>query len=174
MSDFDKLIQSMYRGIGHLYTHVPELARFWGQRFDALQFDDVPFVPLAKPLHACRIALITTGGVHLTDQPPFDMVDPRGDASFRVIPADTPRERLMITHDYYDHRDAEQDLNILLPIMLLREVAQAGQIGSLATCYGFMGHIEPPHVDTLVQQTAPQVAGKLKQDQVDAVLLTPA
>ncbi len=174
MSDFDKLIQNIYRGIGHLYTHVPVLARFWGQRFDALQFDDVPFVPLHKPLHACRIALITTGGVHLTDQPPFDMADPRGDASFRVIPADTPRERLTITHDYYDHSKAEQDLNILLPIMLLRELAQAGQIGSLATCYGFMGHIEPPHIDTLVQQTAPQVAGKLKQDRVDAVLLTPA
>lgn len=174
MSDIDKLIQNLYRGIGHLYTHVPALARFWGQRFDALQFDDVPFVPLRKTLPQCRIALVTTGGVHLTDQPPYDMADPRGDAGFRIIPADTPRERLTITHDYYDHTDAEQDLNILLPIMLMRELAHAGTIGSLATCYSFMGHIEPPHIDTLVQQTAPQVAGKLKQDQVDAVLLTPA
>jgi D-proline reductase (dithiol) PrdB len=49
-----------------------------------------------------------------------------------------------------------------------------GHIGSLATCYSFMGHIEPPHIETLLRRTAPQVAGKLKQEQVDAVLLTPA
>ena len=33
---------------------------------------------------------------------------------------------------------------------------------------------EPPHVETLLRVTAPQVAGKLKQERVDAVLLTPA
>lgn len=174
MSDFDRLLQRFYRGLGQLYTHVPELARLWGSTFDALRFEHVPFASLRKPLSQCRLALITTGGVHLTDQPPYDMADPRGDPTYRVIPADTPRTRLMITHDYYDHSDAERDLNILLPIALLRELAQRGQIGALATCYSFMGHIEPPHVDTLIQQTAPQVVGKLKQEQVDAVLLTPA
>jgi D-proline reductase (dithiol) PrdB len=118
--------------------------------------------------------VITTGGVHLTDQPPYNMADPRGDPTFRTIPAGTPRARLAITHDYYDHRDAERDLNILFPIELLRELAARGHVGALATCYSFMGHIEPPHVETLIKITAPQVAGKLKQDQVDAALLTPA
>jgi D-proline reductase (dithiol) PrdB len=80
----------------------------------------------------------------------------------------------MITHDYYDHRDAEQDLTVLFPIQRVRELVAKGHIGSLATCYGFMGHIEPPHVATLTQQTAPQVAAKLKQESVDAVLLSPA
>lgn len=102
------------------------------------------------------------------------MADSHGDPSFRVIPADTARDQLMITHDYYDHRDAEADLNILYPLALLRELAAAGRIGAVASGYGFMGHIEPPHVETLLHKTAPQVAGMLRQEQVDAVLLTPA
>ena len=153
---------------------MPALARRWGRRFDALTFAEMPFTPLRKPLRACCLALITTGGVHLREQPPFAMNDPRGDPSYRVIPADTPYVRLTITHDYYDHRDAERDLNILFPLELFRDLARRGQIGSLATCYSFIGHIEPPHVTTLLRRIAPQVAGVLKQEQVEAVLLTPA
>jgi len=150
------------------------LARSWGRRFDALTSDDVPFTRLRKPLHACRIALITTGGVHLRTQQPFDMGDSRGDPSFRAIPADTPAEQLTITHDYYDHRDAERDLNILFPLALGRELVARGALGSLGTGYSFMGHIEPPHVETLLRRTAPEVARRLRQEQIDAVLLTPA
>jgi D-proline reductase (dithiol) PrdB len=170
----DTIRQHIYHLVGHLYTRVPALARRWGRRFDALTFAEVPFTPLRKPLRACRLALITTGGVHLREQPPYNMADPRGDPSYRVIPTDTPYARLTITHDYYDHRDAERDLNILLPIALFRNLAQGGHIHALATCYSFMGHIEPPHIATLLRVTAPQVASKLKQEQVDALLLTPA
>ena len=47
-------------------------------------------------------------------------------------------------------------------------------LARLADGYGFMGHIEPPHVQTLLARTAPEVAGRLKQQRVDCVLLTPA
>jgi D-proline reductase (dithiol) PrdB len=174
MPDGATIRQRIYHLIGRLYSRVPALARRWGRSFDALAFGDIPFVPLHTPLDQCRLALITTGGVHLRDQPPYDMADPRGDPSYRIIPAGTPPAQLTITHDYYDHSDAERDLNILLPIGLLRELAERRQIGALATCYSFMGHIEPPHVETLLKTSAPQVAGKLKRDRVDAVLLTPA
>lgn len=166
--------QQWHRAVGKLLTDVPELARLWGRLFPAQRFNSVPFVTLQKPLRACRAALVTTGGVHLTDQQPFDMQDSRGDPSFRAIPADAPPERMMITHDYYDHRDAERDLNILLPLQLMRELAARRVIAGLATAYSFMGHIEPPHVATLLQDTAPQVAGLLKQEEVDIALLTPA
>ena len=174
MPDGDTIRQRIYHLIGALYSRVPALARRWGRGFDALSFEDVPFTHMRKPLRECRLALITTGGVHLRDQPPYDMADPRGDPTYRTIPAGTPPERLTITHDYYDHTDAERDLNILFPLALFRELAERGRIGSLATCYSFMGHIEPPHIDTLLDVTAPQVAGKLKQENVDAALLTPA
>lgn len=174
MPDGDTIRQRIYHLIGDLYTRVPFLARRWGRRFDALSFMDVPFVPLRKPLQSCRLALVTTGGVHLRAQPPYNMADPRGDPTYRIIPAETPATELTITHDYYNHQDAERDLNILFPLDLFRTLARDKHIGSLATCYSFMGHIEPPHVETLLRTTAPQVVGKLKQDKVDAVLLTPA
>ncbi len=62
---------------------------------------------MRRRLPECRIAVITTGGVHLVDQAPFDMADPHGDPSYRIIPVGTPRSRLTITHNYYDHSDAE-------------------------------------------------------------------
>jgi len=37
-----------------------------------------------------------------------------------------------------------------------------------------MGHIQGSHINALMDETAPQVAAMLKQDRVDAVLLTPA
>lgn len=174
MQAFDRVRKLMGSALGQLYSHVPELARAWGQSFDALSGAAVPLAPLTRPLRACRLAFITTGGVHLRSQPPFDMADSRGDPSYRAIPAATPAPELTITHDYYDHRDAERDLNILLPIELGRTLAERGVLGGLGTCYSFMGHIEPPHVATLLRQTAPEVAQLLRHEQVDAVLLTPA
>ncbi len=159
---------------GQVFSQVPALARTWGRSFPALRFDTVPFAPIDKPLADCRIALVTTGGVHRRDQPPFDMRDSRGDASYRRIAAATPDSELTITHDYYNYSDVLRDFNILFPRSLLAGLAQRGIIGDLADCFSFMGHIEPPHLDTLVGQTAPEVAEQLRQEQVDAVLLTPA
>jgi D-proline reductase (dithiol) PrdB len=174
MLERDRLRQRLSRAYGRLLSHLPALARRWGRSFGAVTSDDVPFVRLRKPLRACRLALVTTGGVHLRTQPPFDMADSRGDPSYRAIPADTHNEQLTITHDYYDHRDAERDLNILFPLALGRELVAQGVVGSLGTGYSFMGHIEPPHVETLLRRTSPEVARRLRQEQVDAVLLTPA
>jgi D-proline reductase (dithiol) PrdB len=170
----DWLRQRWSRAYGRLLTRVPALARRWGRGYDAVGGADVPLVGLGKPLSACRLALVTTGGVHLRAQRPFDMGDSRGDPSVRAIPADTPVEDLTITHDYYDHRDAERDLNILFPLALGRELVAMGALGGLGTGYSFMGHIEPPHVATLLRRTAPEVARRLRREQVDAVLLTPA
>nr|MCU0491870.1 hypothetical protein [Chloroflexaceae bacterium] len=60
MSDFDFIRQRISRAYGQFLSQVPWLARAWGSSFDALNFDDVPFVPLRKPLRQCRLALITT------------------------------------------------------------------------------------------------------------------
>ncbi len=170
----DSLLHLLYQGVGQVFSRSPALARLWGSTFNALRFGETPFAAMRTPLDRARIALITTGGVHTVDQQPYDMNDPRGDPTFRAIPADIARDQLTITHDYYDHRDAEKDLNILFPLELFRELEQLQIIGSLATCYSFMGHIKPPYVETLLCTTAPQAAGMLKQDRVDAVLLTPA
>jgi D-proline reductase (dithiol) PrdB len=119
--------------------------------------------------------VVSTAGVHHRSQQKFNMADSNGDPSFRVLDAGTIEKDYAITHDYYDHRDAERDLNIIFPIARLKEMQASGYIGRLARLhFSFMGHILGPHVDTLVGETAPRVATMLKEDQVDAVLLTPA
>jgi D-proline reductase (dithiol) PrdB len=118
---------------------------------------------------------VTTAGVHLKAQRPFDMEDPEGDPSYRVIPAEVSPASLTITHDYYDHRDADKDINIVLPITRLGELAAAGVIGAVAPShYSFMGHIDGAKLATLVHETAPRLGESLRGEGVDAVFLTPA
>lgn len=162
------------RLLAQFFTALPELGELWAQTFRTVTITPTPLAFPTKPIAELRIALVTTGGVHGLYQPPFVMSDSRGDPSYRTIPANASPEQLMITHDYYDHTDAEHDLNILFPLERFRELVARGEVGALGTCYSFMGHIEPPHLHTLIHRTAPEVAGKLKQERVDAVLLTPA
>lgn len=158
-----------------LYKHVPWLASRWARRRRFVEGRDIPWAPLAKPLPASVLALVTTAGVHLKSQEPFDMDDPDGDPSFRVIPAASPRADLIITHKYYDHASADRDINVVLPLDRLRELVAEKRIGGIGPfAYGFMGHIDGPHVGTLMESTAPAVARRLKADRADAVLLTPA
>ena len=102
------------------------------------------------------------------------MLDPMGDSSYRIIDPGTIEENFTITHDYYDHRDANKDLNIVFPITRLAEMANAGIIRGVAKQhYSFMGHISGLNLDRLIEQTAPAVAAQCRQNQVNAVILTP-
>lgn len=160
---------------------IPAVAQLWARKSAARTSHvvdvsgGIPFTPLTKPLAKCRVALITTGGIHLPEQAAFDMTNPDGDAGYRVIPGDADLTRLTITHKYYDHSDADADRNIIFPLNHLRDLARQAIIGSVAPRhFGFMGHIDGELIAVLNQQTAPAVAARLRQDQVDCVLLTPA
>ena len=135
----------------------------------------IPWCPARKPLAQSKIALVTTAGLHHRGQRPFDMLDPRGDPTFRVIDGEAIETDYAITHDYYDHRDADRDLNVVFPIARLKEMLAAGVIGALSERhFAFMGHITGDHVERLTEEFTPQVAAMAKEDRVDAVLLTPA
>jgi len=159
-----------------LITRFPRLFDLekYAASTDSLNTRGIPWTPFTKGLKNARVALVTTGGVHLPSQEPFNMVDPNGDPTYRALPVDTPPEGYTITHDYYDHSDADKDLNVVFPVFRLLELAKEGFIKEAAPVnYGFMGHIVGPHVETLMKKTAPEVAGLLKKDGVNAVLLTP-
>jgi len=102
------------------------------------------------------------------------MKDREGDPSYRTIDLTRPLSSLMITHDYYDHTDADKDINIVFPVERLKEFEKEGFVGRIAgRHYSFMGHIIGRHIPTLVGTSAPEIARKLKKDNVDVVLLTP-
>ena len=116
-----------------------------------------------------RIALITTAGLHFRDAPAFNFTD----ASFRPIPVEADAGSLVMSHSSanFDRSGFVEDVNLVYPIDRFRELEAAGQIGSLADIhYSFMGAGLTPDA---YEETASQVAGMLKQDNVDAVFLTP-
>ncbi len=129
-----------------------------------------PFVRPEKPLEDSRLALVTTGGVHLPEQQRFDIDDPAGDCTYREIP--TSAEVLTWTHAYY-RPDEGSDLDAVFPLQTLRRLAEDGLVGELGPRhFSFMGAIHDP--TPLIEETAPAVAGKLIGDGVDVVLLTPS
>jgi D-proline reductase (dithiol) PrdB len=129
-----------------------------------------PFVRPEKPLERARVALVSTGGVHLPDQVRFDIDDPAGDCSYREIP--TQAELLTWTHAYY-RPDEGSDLDAVFPLWTLRDLVEDGLVGEPGPRhFSFMGAIQDP--TPLVEKTAPEVARKLLEDGVDAVLLTPS
>ena len=115
-------------------------------------------------------ALITTAGVHLENQPVFDVE--AGDYTVRFIPSTTQDEDLMISHTHFDRSDADQDINCVFPLTRLRELAAEGIIKDVAANhYGLMGYI--PNTKPLIEETIPLIIKQLKDDQVDAVILNP-
>ena len=133
----------------------------------------VPWTNLSKPLEQCRVALVTTAGVHMKDQKPFDTGAKKGDASYREIPSNASKDDYQISHTHYDHSEADKDINCVFPIDRLRELVSEGFIGSVANIsYGFMGFILKPLHDQL-KVNAKKVAQELLAEKVDVVLLTP-
>jgi len=123
-----------------------------------------------KPREKSRVALITTGGVHLKNQAPF--TPKNGDHSFRLIPRNTLHSELTVTHGHYDETDVRADVNCLLPMDRLEELVAEGYVDSAASSHiSFMGYI--PDVGPLVNETAPEAAQILLEDGVDIAILTP-
>jgi len=162
------------RLIAKLLARFPFLAKRSVAAYQPPELGEIPWTQVTKKLNESIIALVTTAGVHHRAQKPFDMEDHNGDPSFRVIDVTKAFTDLIITHDYYDHADADKDINIVFPVDRLKEFKQEGLIGKVAdTHYGFMGHITGSHLPTLINKTAPEVARLLKKAGVDIVLLTP-
>ncbi len=167
---------SVIVGLGaRLFTWSRSLTAFWARHATVLAHPDTPWTPLRRDPRECTVALVTTAGVHLPSDAPFDMSDRQGDPSFREIPTDAPGSLLSVTHDYYDHRDADRDVNVVFPVDRLRELRDAGEIGRTAPAhYSFMGHVTGPHVATLRDATSREVARRLGEADVDLVVLSPA
>jgi len=161
--------------LAKVYAKIPSLLDLYAQRADLVVNTVAPLTPLPRSLGTCCVALVTTAGLHLPQQEPFDMTDKHGDPSYREIPSSVGIEELTITHDYFAKADALADPNLVLPMEPLRQLAREGTIGSIGPrFFSFMGHILGEHLKTLIRTTAPKAAAALKADGVDAVFLTPA
>jgi len=163
------------RALSRAFARFPVLGRLWARRAPIVRVAGIPWVPFSKPLRACTATLLTTGGVHLRRDRPFDMADPDGDPAFREIPTDVARSDLRITHDYYDHRDADRDINLVFPLERFRELVAAGILGGLTrTHFGFMGHVAGRLIQRLETESIPHLLTRLAAERPDFVFLVPA
>ena len=141
--------------------------------------EPIPFTPLAKPLSQCRFALMTTAGIYQEGkEPPFDTEREKrepmwGDPTFRRLSRDVKQEGIGACHLHTNNRDILIDVNIVLPVHRFLELESEGVIGSLAsTSYSFMGY--QPNTTEWRQRYGPEAVSLMKEEEVDAVLLTPS
>ncbi len=128
----------------------------------------IPYTPRSRELNQSTFALVTTAGVHLRDQEPFNV---EGDNTWRIIPGDVDSSQLMVTHEHYDHHDADEDINTVFPIDRLRELAGERIIGGVSDKHlGFMGWTQ--HLRDLYERAAPEMAKIIGRSKADAVILT--
>jgi D-proline reductase (dithiol) PrdB len=138
----------------------------------------IPWTPLSKALNQATLALITSAGISLKSDPPFDMEREKqeplwGDRSYREIPRDATEEDIDVNHLHINTNPIKEDMNVILPLKRMAEFEQEGMIGRLAdTAYSYYG-FQWQSTDFLKQAVEP-MAKKMKVEGVDAVLLTPA
>jgi D-proline reductase (dithiol) PrdB len=136
--------------------------------------EPVPWTPLKKPLRDCRLVLVSSAGIVGSDQKPFDNSIRGGDPSIREISVDVAASTLIETHrsDAFDHSGIRQDPNLAFPIDRLRELTEAGRIGSLNHRHiSIMGSVTAP--GRLIKKTIPHVVPQLVSDGVDIAILIP-
>ncbi len=130
-------------------------------------FDTTPFVA-GPPLSQRRIAILSSAALIRRGDKPF----PFGSGEARFIDADTPAGDLLISHVSinFDRSGFQRDINVVFPIDRLREMAAAGEIGGVAqTHYTVMGSTDPAQMEAAVDQ----IAGQLRQERIDSILLSP-
>jgi D-proline reductase (dithiol) PrdB len=119
-------------------------------------------------LKTARLAIVTTAGLHRRDDARFA----GGSADYRLIPGDADPADIIQSHVSinFDRSVFQQDINAVFPLWHLRDMQAMGEVGALARWhYSFMGATDP----TRMVEAGKQVASLLKEDSVDAVILTP-
>jgi D-proline reductase (dithiol) PrdB len=147
--------------------------RLWYPQYRFRKVDPLPWASQGPPLERARVAVITSAGVHVPGDTPFEKVK-GGDFSYRWVQEEVALQDLVCTHPSgaWDRSGVETDMNMVLPLDRLRELQAEGVIGEVAPRHAsFQGSIIAPM--RLMRQTAPEVAQGMADDGVDVVLLTP-
>ncbi len=133
-------------------------------------FADAPFAPLEKPLAESRLTLVTTTSLH-HEQPTKDGVL-RGSKQVWSGATDVTPERLY-TDDLAWHKQAThtKDVESFLPLGHVRNYVAEGRVGSIAP--RFHGVPTDYSQRRTLEQDAPEVLRRCREDEVDVAMLVP-
>ena len=138
------------------------------------------WAPFEKPLGEATIAALTSAGVFLRGvQEPFDGEREKreptwGDPTWRSIPRDVRQDQIDALHLHINTDHVKRDLGVALPLRALAALEADGVIGRLADeNYSVMG-FQAEGCEVWRKETGPQIAERLRDAAVDALLLAPA
>lgn len=162
------------------FRFLPPGLKAWVKTFipDEAYQGKIPWTPMSKPMNQATLALVTSSGISLKTDPPFDMEREKreplwGDRSYRSIPRGTTEKEIDVNHLHINTNLVKQDINVILPLQRVAELEEEGMIGRLApTAYSFYG-FQWQNNDYLKEAIEP-ISKKMKDENVEAVLLTPA
>lgn len=168
-------------------THEVDPWRFTGEFLrkvlsggipDTPRHEPIPWTPLRRSLGQTRVALLSTAGLSMKGDAPFDMEferqNPmRGDGSYRRLRSDATAAEVDANHLHIDTGYMARDLNVALPVDRLREAASEGVVGQVAdTHYSIMGY-QGNDSSRLVEESAPAIARDMRNEEVDLAILAP-
>ena len=139
--------------------------------------DPVPWTPLPRPLSEATVALVSTAGLSMVSDPPFDAEGERrnpwwGDPSYRVIPATAAEDDVIASHLHIETAYIQQDLDVALPLRHLAEAQAEGRIGRVAPShYSFMGYLLDP--TEFLDRSVPAMIDRMRAEEVDVAIFVP-
>ena len=138
----------------------------------------IPWTPKSKEIASSRVSLVTTAGISMKTDTPFDMETERKkgdwcDPSWRLIKHGSKIEDLNVNHLHIDTTYIKKDINVALPIDIIEDFRQKGLIGSVSKFhYSIMGY-QGRDVSHLANISSPEIAKSMEQDNVDLAILAP-
>jgi hypothetical protein len=139
---------------------------------------EIPWTPVSKLLSESKVVLLSTAGLSMEGDEPFDMEGEHerptwGDPSWRRIRSDATSAKVQANHLHIDTGYIERDLNVALPLDRLRELVDEGEVGAMAeTHYSIMGY-QGSDSSVLENESAPAIAAAMRSEEVDLALLAP-
>ncbi len=145
-----------------------------------IQVDGPVWAPFEKPLAESAIAVLSSAGIFLRDtQESFDVEREKreptwGDPSWRAIPRDVSQDRIDAAHLHLNTQHVKRDVGVALGLRALAALEEDGVIGRLASeNYSVMG-FQAGGCEVWQTQTGPEIIARLRDAEVDAILLAPA
>ena len=148
-----------------LIPEMPAVGRGFISRLEKYTFDN-PAWTIPKEKSSSRVSIVSSAAISRRGDKPFSWLA----NNHRVIEKDNLD--LVMTHVAveYDRTAWQQDINTILPIDRLEEMAKNSEIGSVSNeHYSFIGSSDP----IKMERSAKEVAERMKDDAVDTVFLVP-
>ena len=162
------LQQPTFREWEHLLTQITDMPAIARGFISNLELTEPSQLCWTQPVSARerRVSIVSTAAVHRRGDKPFSWLA-KDARTFHKTDRD-----LVMTHVAveFDRSAWQQDLNTIIPLDRLEEMAAEGEISSVAEeHYSFMGAADP----VTMEKSARAVAKNMKREGVNTVFLIP-